>query len=361
MKKTALHSLPLANAKILLTLIIAVLACQFIPKPATAQPTLTNIGNFVVGSTFKYQKCSPNSASTAATGANSTWNYSGLTLLADTLTENILAAGAAPHASLFPAANLAEEFSDGTYVYLNKTQADNNMAGIATPLVFVFYPNPALVLRRPASFGAAYTDVFTDTIATANSSGFHFRGAGTIATTCDGYGTLILPNGTYNNVLRIKTVQRQVDTLLEFGTVDTTFTVVYTWYDGQHTTSLLRIDSTGNSTFADRNVSFLLSETIPTGLYETQASSDMPFSAAMTGSSLLLSGDFGKTPHLNASVSDVNGKLIMRQRCAGSRSGSVSLPLPADVPAQLYVITLTGFDAEGRPTHYGTRKVMKQR
>jgi hypothetical protein len=73
----------------------------------------------------------------------------------------------------------------------------------------------------------------------------HYR-IGTRTTVADGYGTLILPSGTYDNLLRVKVIQNYSDSS---GTnVVHIYGVTYSWYDGVNSSPSLTISSLSNTT-----------------------------------------------------------------------------------------------------------------
>jgi hypothetical protein len=227
---------------------------------AFSQPTIQNMENFSIGTVLKFKECNSAGVNAGPSGASVTWDFSSLTLLPDTTTELIIAPSEAPHDSLFPSANMVEKYSDGRYVYFEKTSTENKLHGFADDGsgFLIKYPNSMLFARRPITYQDSISDIYTTSF---TSSGFDFRGQGTATIEADGYGTLILPNDTYNNVLRVKITQSQVDTIIQFGSTYQTNTETYAWFDGTHNSALLKIDSTISPTFQQKSVSYLLSET----------------------------------------------------------------------------------------------------
>lgn len=204
-----------------------------------AQPVITNAEDFDIGTVLKFQKCDPINVSAGNAGANQTWNFSNLTSLPDTSTEWMLDPSTTTNGSLFPTSNLVVKVSNGQFTYLNKTINENNIVGfIDTTSAFpaTHYPNPMLIAKRPLNYGTVVTDTFT----LSGSSAL-----GIVTFNPDAYGTLILPNGTYNNVLRVKI--SQVHPWFSYN--------VYVWFDGITKSSLLKIDN-------QPNVEYLLSETV---------------------------------------------------------------------------------------------------
>lgn len=215
------------------------LMLAIIPTIVWAQPTITNAEDFTIGTVLKFQKCNPTSVSAGNAGANQTWNFSTLTSLPDTTTEWMVLPSSTTNGSLFPTANQVEKYSDGRFVYVTKTANENYLVGFidtTSSYPATHYPNPMLFAKRPLNYGTIVTDTFTITGSSA---------LGIVTINPDAYGTLILPNGTHNNVLRVKITE--VHPWFNF--------IVYVWFDGINTSALLKIDN-------QPNVEYLLSETV---------------------------------------------------------------------------------------------------
>jgi hypothetical protein len=240
-----------------------------LPATALCQPTLNNAENFTNGTILKFINCNTN-VNEGNSGPNQIWNFSTLSPLGDTITESIVLPSSTPNASLYPSANLVQQYSNGSFVYVNKTVNENKMVGYSEPGLDISYPDPILFAKRPVTYGSVFTDTFTSSF-TANS--FNFSGSGTVTISADAYGTLILPNATYSNVLRLTTTQIQVDTLLQFSTTYTTTVKVIRWFDATHVSALLKIDSTGSPSFNQKRVEYLLNESV-TGIQEEQKDSE---------------------------------------------------------------------------------------
>ncbi len=215
------------------------LMLTIIPAIVWGQPTITNAEDFTIGTVLKFQKCNPTSVSAGSSGASQTWNFSALATLPDTTTEWMVLPSSTTNGSLFPTANQVEKYSDGRFVYVNKTANENYLVGFidtTNSYPATHYPNPMLFAKRPLNYGTIVTDTFTMTGSSA---------LGIVTINPDAYGTLILPNGTHNNVLRVKITE--VHPWFNF--------IVYVWFDGINTSALLKIDN-------QPNVEYLLSETV---------------------------------------------------------------------------------------------------
>jgi hypothetical protein len=74
-----------------------------------------------------------------------------------------------------------------------------------------------------------------------------FNRKGVRITTADGWGTLILPSGTYPNMLRVKVIQDYTD-VTNLGGTTGVYNVQYSWFDGVHKNAALEILNSKNIT-----------------------------------------------------------------------------------------------------------------
>jgi hypothetical protein len=130
------------------------------------------------------------------------------------------------------------------YSFFKNTAAKYEMLGFSDSanINVVAYSNAMTMLTFPFSFGNTYTDnfAFTTTIQT-----FNVNATGTINSTIDGSGNLLLPQGAFNNVVRIKYT---IVTNLSAGFLSVTQTqTIYEWYDGIYKFPLLHIDNTNTT------------------------------------------------------------------------------------------------------------------
>lgn len=90
--------------------------------------------------------------------------------------------------------------------YARFAENKSEFIGISIPSsdILMFYPNP----RTQIEFPLTYQNTFTDTYQRTADFGGGASNVenGTISTVVDGYGTIITPAGTYENVLRIKEI-----------------------------------------------------------------------------------------------------------------------------------------------------------
>ncbi len=242
--------------RLLPAILIAFLCAQ--PYFGLAQPTLTSANtNLRIGDQFLVNQCLPTAANLTAagtTGANLTWNFATLSPLMQQ-TANVLARSAAPNPTSYPAANMVVKV-DTDYEYV-----DNNNIIVKEYALVQSSQNNSVVNTDPAnriSFPFTYNSTFTDPFAgSATISGTTIPRNGTITVIANGYGTLVTPAGTFQNVLKVRATEI-ANQLTPFAET----TITYDWFmPGVHF-PLLRL--------SERTV---LGTTIYNGFYLDQASS----------------------------------------------------------------------------------------
>jgi hypothetical protein len=174
-----------------------------------AQPTLTAANtNVMVGEQFNcivFNTTASNFNAGLPAGSNLTWNFN-----------NLDTSYWPPIQILFqpqiPIGNYAFQNSnavillDDEYDYL-KTNSDSVLLvgyhNHFTEFTEDYY-NPVKKLQYPFTFNNSFTDNFSGQAWGMVSP---FSITGNITVTADGYGTLVLPSGTVNNVLRVRSVK----------------------------------------------------------------------------------------------------------------------------------------------------------
>lgn len=174
-------------------------------------------------------------------GANQIWDFSTLTFgNVGTLTSIVPAS--TPISSSFASSNYALSLvGQNTYSFFKRsTDKMEVLAWLVTaPNTGKDYtPNPKTRLVFPFNFN----DVFTDSYQQVGNS------VSSVTTTYDGYGTLITPFATYQNVVRIKE---------DYGGGD----VDYTWYSTNPVTELAIFDNDNNMLYRfDANITTSINE-----------------------------------------------------------------------------------------------------
>lgn len=230
-----------------------------IPAITFGQLTVKNAEDFTIGTVLKFQECDTTNVQPGGLGPNQTWDFSTLKATKDTVTEWMVSPSSTPSGSQFQTSNTVEKYSDGNYVYANKTADKSYLLGYVSSKsnMTINYPKPILFAERPYTFGVIISDSFTDNCA---SPYYSFNGVGSVILEPDGYGTLILPNKTYHNVLRVKVLQSETDTVKQYNSTSKMVSVTYAWFDGVNKSALLKISTTHSSSYNKKTVEYLLSE-----------------------------------------------------------------------------------------------------
>jgi hypothetical protein len=140
-------------------------------------------------------------------GQAQTWNFAGATS-DSSYTETNLSSMDAAGGSNFPYASYGTQVSStsGTTFYAGSSvalQLIGNYAGDISGAVVATYSNAMDLMQFPASFSSAFNDPYQVGI---TSPFLNFSIEGTNDVLVDGSGTLTTPAGTYNNVLRVKSI-----------------------------------------------------------------------------------------------------------------------------------------------------------
>jgi len=194
-----------------------------------AQPTLTGANtNPTSGEVFGIR--SVDYEFQGSPGDNETWDFSSLTI--GNINNYVFALpSATPHNATFGgSANLCNIYLGANYDYYSATSSAYSRVGFATQSgVVALYSNAQDQLRFPFTYTDTYTDNFSVTF---TNQGTTFNRAGTITVTADGYGTLILPDGTLNDVLRVHVVEEYTDNYTLGGVPNTIsyYSDIYLWY-----------------------------------------------------------------------------------------------------------------------------------
>lgn len=174
---------------------------------AIAQPQITDVNMPMVGDAPTRGICSdiPNASTlNAETGASYSWNFSSLTE-ASTATFDFIE----PSNSYWPTAftnsdlcGIAPEVDGYTFYSVSSSMLETDGLRIIIgpgDTVRADYTDSEVIMNLPATFGNSNTDNFSGTAFAAGSA---LTTSGTLSYSIDGYGSLQLPNATYQNVIR---------------------------------------------------------------------------------------------------------------------------------------------------------------
>ncbi len=199
-----------------------------------AQPTLQMSVVPDIGDVITIQEADTNSVNPGNGGANQTWNFAGILPLSGSPAIPYVyldpANTPAQYAAKFPMANLAVKIDIDTvvYGYSRKEANQYSLLGIKNDFIEQLYTNPDIQLKT-LTYGGSFSDDFANY--TDAGSGIIFYADGSRTVTYDGYGTLVLPSGTYQNAMRIKAVSSQVDSaeFMDIKFINRTDITTYDW------------------------------------------------------------------------------------------------------------------------------------
>jgi hypothetical protein len=216
------------------TILILLLAMS-----AQAQITLTAAtSNPLPGDTASFYVVDGNNIYPGISGAAVTWDYSTLTS-ANKKTRYYHLPGTVCDPYPGPLASSGTGSCDYYHANSDSISLSRSIFGTYSK----YEPNNRIILKYPLTYNSQlYTDTYdrTDSVQGPWPSFWQY---GTQQIYSDAYGTLILPDSTYTNVLRVK---KQVHFLTDFpftsGTVYTDIDI-YEWYSADHRTFLLQVNN----------------------------------------------------------------------------------------------------------------------
>ncbi len=193
-----------------------------------AQITLTSSANTPsVGNSFNYHITNPATFNVMQSGANQTWDFSTASTAPSPFNYINLASSIEP--ATYPSANLVES-NGGSENYYNSTVNAFALEGQLVPgQIRAIFTDPREMLNFPITYPNSFNETFSGTAEIIAASITYNRG-GTNVMTADGYGTLILPYTTVNNVLKITNVGNYTD-MLGVTTIATYVDTLITFYN----------------------------------------------------------------------------------------------------------------------------------
>lgn len=317
-----------------------------------AQPTLTAVDlTPIVGSSFMYYNIDYVAAGPAA--ANFNFNVSSA-IAYDSVAVQVVMPSSTAYGGAFPDATYAIGYSNSTgtsYSYMLLDPVSRQDLGTASFAGSIFYrSNGTVEMQLPCTMGTNWADTFNGSNIPASSWG---DDDGVLTGQCNGYGTLVLPSGTFANVLRIEA--HKTSTRINQATGDTTLTIWNTvsymaagvpiWLFQSSTAT----STVGQSQFTSQNSVILdatsvgISENVGGGvsavIFPNPANDEfsMTLNTPITGSTTITLLDA-----LGRKVSD------LRPTNAVVNTGTMSFDV-SSVPRGMYIVRIV--DAQGRSSN----------
>lgn len=181
------------------TLRLSIFALTLSATTVLAQPTITSATAGGVGDVFSISTVNVEAFDPGPSGAGVTWDFSGITLTGATTSYTYVNPATTPYADDFPDANVAAEQGGGIYSYYKITSSEWSLQGLYPATLSMVYSDPEVLMNFPMSYG----DTFSDDFFCNYFAGYETNRDGSVTVEADAYGTLILPDGSYDNVLRV--------------------------------------------------------------------------------------------------------------------------------------------------------------
>lgn len=187
--------------------IYLLISCFAIMHIAISQPTMNTLpkAGDEYSTTFAYTS----GATAGAAGANKVWDYSGLIDSAGASTLKFVNASSTPYASDFPGATLAVNIGDTLFSYMTIQSGSPASMGVESASFLAQNNRPYVTIQYPFTYNSYYADSVTEFIRKPYNATYKMMDT----TLVTGYGTLILPNKTYNNVLQVRQITAMSGTM----------------------------------------------------------------------------------------------------------------------------------------------------
>lgn len=321
---------------------------------AQAQPVITHPFGYLIGDTAMLFVCNANSVNVGQTptGPNKTWDYSALSII-DSNTLRVIPPSSGTHSSQVPNASFVEHYSNssnnvyeyypsistGSYKLLGESESSGG---------FFKYTTPKVVLTKPITFGS---NPSMDTFRVSyTGSGYNVTGVGVTAIMAEGYGKLVLPDSTHENVLMVTHQSSQLDTIHGYPSPDSIisyYRILHYWFDTLHNTPLLRVDSVlsfyAGITTPVKTVEYLKVGKAPVSVNELTApviSEDI--SAYIGDGTLTIKGDFIQSRNYDVKLYSMSGQLVEHTAFVGNSSSRIlRLPLSSVISSGVYILSVT--------------------
>ncbi|NIF03949.1 T9SS type A sorting domain-containing protein [Chryseobacterium sp. Tr-659] len=306
----------------------------------SAQITLTKASNDPISGDVVNYNAVNGTVDNSALGANVTFSNGSLTMGA--ASQTTYSAPTSTEISTFPGTTI--KMADGTTTIYYKASATKlEITGIVNPQATLnFSVDNGTYNNYPTAYGPAQNDNAKGTFSSSVANGLF---SGTLSTQADAYGTLIVGNQTYSNVLRVKYTQNfnlyasfDIAYSNPIGAVTNT---AYAYYDASHRYALL------NTTNGNISVP-LLGINQSTSSAQALSETFLAISNAVKKENLTVypnpAQDFigfkGNTEnYTKANIYSLDGKLI---KTSDMKSGNIQI---SDLPPASYFIEVSGKNA----------------
>jgi hypothetical protein len=226
------------------------------------------------------------------------------------------------------------------FSFFKNTAAQYEMLGFSDSanVTVVEYSNPMTMVTFPFTFGNTSTDNFAFT---TTFQGNNVNATGTITTTADGSGNLLLPQAAFNNVLRVKINIVTNLTVLVFNITQTQ--TIYEWYDGNNKFPLLHIENTtttdpfgGSPT---ENNSIYLKAILPVGVKSIANNSDFNLAPNPAQDQVNIKLNNAKISQTKIIITNAVGQLVYENNNVDSQLSNLNIST-SDLEKGVYFVSV---------------------
>ncbi len=324
------------------TMIIFLLSVTVLPKVLSAQPTINYNEYYEIGDVINMLNVDASAINAGAPGANVVWDFSAVSANGGTSTTTI----AANTTGTFNTSNLVVTLPNGDMEYMAENNTDSYINAITdhnthNTVTYTYFDGA----KRPFIYLGYYLDSYKIAATTPATTG-----NGTMTISSNAWGTLKLPSGTFNNVLLIKKLRQETDTV---SSATVSFTnVTYQWFDTSHHAPLLELDSMNNLSGNTYKAMYLAS---PLAVQAVKTS-QLTYTGYMLNNELQLTGTFEIGTDYQVTVYSIIGsKLYTGDFTANGATQRIDLG--RDVNPGIYIVSLT---QRNDPSFSQVIKVVKQ-
>jgi hypothetical protein len=160
----------------------------------------------VSGDTVRYKHINKNTFNIMAStvGVGLVWNHSAVVETADTTVYYFVDPSTTPEGALYSGATVAEQTAGVTGAfYYELSGANFYRQGFTSPQLSMVYDNKLKLYQLPFQFGTTFTDSYTGWGFMTGLPDTTIIDNGSYSFDVDGSGTLILPQGYFNDVYRV--------------------------------------------------------------------------------------------------------------------------------------------------------------
>jgi hypothetical protein len=217
-----------------------------------AQPTITANNMPQIGDVVTIAICSDIPDSDAlgmAIGENITWDFSNLTESEEQFF-NFVASEDTDFGEDYPESNICGISWQGNLTFYNTEGNELTTEGYTAvldgmPLAQIICTDLEKIVSIPYTYETSFSDEFSGT---GNAAGNGFTYSGSVDFIADGYGTLELPNGTYENVVRYRIDRTETATLIGLPGGVTVSKTQWAWVSADHRFWLLLMEEVFDGT-----------------------------------------------------------------------------------------------------------------